>query len=112
MRDDHVVGQKSGGEDVERAVDGMTSGTAGEAGRGAGVDGVVDGADQRGLLVPDRGEVDLAHAGRAEEQDGAAVRDRAQGLRHRLRCADRLHHVGEPAHQHQVRLAADDARAP
>ena len=45
VRDDDVVREQSRGEDVERAVDRVPIRSAGKTGRGADVDGVVDGAD-------------------------------------------------------------------
>ena len=56
-------------------------------------------------------QVDLADAGRAEQEHGAPVGHGPQRLGDRLRRPDRLDHVGEAAHQHHVGLAADDPGA-
>ena len=73
MRDHDLVRQETGGEDVEGAVDRVPGRSSGQTGRAPGVDGVVDRADERRLLVPDGCQVDLADAGRAEQQHGAVV---------------------------------------
>ena len=86
----------------------MTRRAARQTRRASCVDGVVDRADQRSLLVPDGCQVDLADAGRAEQQDRAVVGDGPERLGDRLRGAHRLDHVGEPRHEHQVRAPADD----
>ncbi len=101
------IGQEARREYVERAVHRVPARAAGETRRGAGVDGVVDRADERGLLVPDRGEVHLADAGGTQQQHRAAVGDGAEGLGDRARGADRLDDVGKASHQHLVLLASD-----
>ena len=54
VRDHDGVGQEAGREDVERPVHRVPVRPARQPRRGVRVDGVVDGADQRRLLVPDR----------------------------------------------------------
>ena len=111
VRHDHGMRQETGGEHVERPVDGVPVRRARQPRRRVRIDGVVDGADQRRLLVPDRREVDLADPGRAEEEHAAPVGDGAERLGDGSRRSHRLDDVGEPAHQHLVALAADDACA-
>ena len=72
---------------------------------------VVPRADELGLLEPERAQVDLAHAARADEQHRAPVVDEADRLGDRLEPADRLDHVRETAEQHLAATAAGHRRA-
>jgi len=75
---DDVIRHETRRENVEGAVDRVATGAAGQTGGGACVDGVVYGSDQRGLLVPNRCQVDLGDTGRTEHEHCASVSDRAQ----------------------------------